>query len=104
MFQCLCRNDIINRAIFDATQRSYGFPLSKSPSVITELDLTAYGRQLCEVKPNCYWSPIDEGEDLFRSTVYSQNYRSPPNTTRVMDVVRSEEVLNDWASGFILFV
>ncbi|RHY82154.1 hypothetical protein DYB35_006376 [Aphanomyces astaci] len=60
---------------------------------------TNYGRGLCEVKPNCYWAPIDETALTDRGPKYStlQGPQPPDGAYRVTD---AKAFLQTYAKGF----
>ncbi|GMF26630.1 unnamed protein product [Phytophthora fragariaefolia] len=56
----------------------------------------AYARGLCEVQPNCYWAPIEDG-DTIRAKVYDD-----PGSPMNKDTAKTK--LKSWATGVIGFV
>ncbi|KAG2523569.1 hypothetical protein JM18_004477 [Phytophthora kernoviae] len=66
-------------------------------STLSDDDATqAYAQGQCEVKPNCYWAPIEDG-DTSRARVYAD-----PDST--MDKKGAEAKLKEWATGVIGFI
>ncbi|OQR90613.1 cleavage induced hypothetical protein [Thraustotheca clavata] len=58
-----------------------------------------YDAQYCEVKPNCYWSPIDITSTADRVPVYAVTQAvQPPSGSMTLD--SAKDTLTTWAKGF----
>lgn len=63
----------------------------------------AYQQEKCEVKPNCYWDVIVEGDD-YRATVYDleQTRKLPPEGSLTFN--DANLVVQNWVKGLLIFV
>ncbi|KAE8878326.1 hypothetical protein PF005_g7433 [Phytophthora fragariae] len=100
----LCENDIAkNKVRFvdcsadNAYKDDNGDPVRLPISTLTDDEtVQAYKTKKCEVKPNCYWAPIVDG-DTARAKVYAD-----PDST--MDSSAADAKFKEWATGVLGFV
>ncbi|KAG6583273.1 Betaine aldehyde dehydrogenase [Phytophthora cinnamomi] len=100
----LCEKDLATNEIRfvscdadNAYKDDNGDPVRLPVSSLTDDDtVKAYNQGLCEVKPNCYWAAIEDG-DTARAKVYAD-----PDST--MDSSGADSKIKEWATGVIGFV
>ncbi|GMF26629.1 unnamed protein product [Phytophthora fragariaefolia] len=100
----LCESDLTKNQIRfvdcsadDAYKDDNGDPVRLPVSVLTDDEtVNEYNQKKCEVKPNCYWAPIVDG-DTARAKVYAD-----PDST--MDSSAADAKVKEWATGVLGFV
>ncbi|KAG7399188.1 hypothetical protein PHYBOEH_009546 [Phytophthora boehmeriae] len=100
----LCEQDLdkntvrfVDSSSDDAYKDDNGDCVKLAISTLSDEDAAqAYAQGQCEVKPNCYWAPIEDG-DTSRARVYA-DADSP------MTKSDSEATLKKWATGVIGFI
>ncbi|EGZ11299.1 hypothetical protein PHYSODRAFT_318078 [Phytophthora sojae] len=88
---------IVNSSTDDAYKDDDGGCVRLQVTNQTDSDaVAAYDEGLCEVQPNCYWAPIEDG-DTNRAKVYAD-----PDSS--MDKDTSSAKLKEWIVGVVGFI